>query len=587
MLHGLECSLFDKTAAPSPAFHLADTAWETHSALMDAFSASGRQLGVLRQFARRPQTVPHVQALQDCVARRLDRLDCHLAAVEARFASPAGDVVVSLMALMAELAPLLEAPLALSAIVARGSESLGYLQALFDETSAAQLVGKPAVFECLARTLVECLNVYLRPAQLWVSEGELVADDDLFFIAEPASRVPLGDTWQRRFSLRKTADGRVDAPRFLEAAVGDIYNAGKNIVVLRLLSRGHGVTSRQLHGETSLDYDSLCPPGFELAPFPDLLGAALDRWIRRHYRETSAALKRAMLGSWGLSASLDALRTLYLMSDGRAAATLCEGLFARLDAPGEGWHGHYSLTATAHEAFASLLDTGRLSVSFDAESRPLASRARASVKEALPRVRVHYRLPWPVQMIVTAESVAQYQSVFTLLLQIRRAMHAVHGRKLLADRRPGGDGEAERGLAYAMRHKIVWFYGALQTYLATLVLEPLQRRMRRDLEAAEDVDAMIAAHASATRQMTEQACLGSRLAPVREAMLDVLDLAVMLEHGEGGDSARALREAEVEFARLLRLICGGLRGVARASGSASAAKWDMLADMLQAGVGDG
>ncbi|KAM4056065.1 spindle pole body component [Hirsutella rhossiliensis] len=597
MFHGLECSLFNGAVSPSPAFQLADTAWETHESLMGALAESGRRLRVLRLFATQPQTIPHIQALQDCVARHLGQLDRMLAEIEARFASPKGEVVVSLMGLMGELAPRLEPLFALSSIIvqvrqARESDTFRYLELIFVETSEAQLTGKPGTFEFLARIFIECFNVYLRPIQRWMNEGKLIPGNELFFISESSSDVPLGDTWRSRFELRKTPDGRLHGPNFLQPAVSNIYNAGKNIVVLGLLGQHDAAASRHVDKEP-LDYDSLCPRGFELAPFPDLFGAAFDRWIQSQYRKTSRTLKNALLGTWGLSTSLDALRTLYLMSEGRAASMLCEGLFARLDTMDEGWHGRYALTATGHEAFSSLLDTSRLSISVDSAGYRLpASQGRVSVRAALPSVRVHYRLPWPVRMIVTAESLALYQSIFTFLLQIRRAMHAMHKRKILDDYWTDRESWDERGLFYSMRHKLLWFYSTVQTYLATLVLEPIERQMRHDLEAAEDIDAMIAVHASAMKHIIEQACLGSRLAPIREGMLDVLDLAIKLEHGDGRGGADGLflgvlRETAADFERHLRFICGGLRSVARASSSAHAAKWDILADMLQAGIGDG
>lgn len=597
MLHGLECPLFDDAASSSPVFRLADTAWETQESLMGTLAAYGRQLRVLRLFASRPQTIPHIQALQDCVARHLRQLDDRLTEFEARFASPHGEVVVSLMGLIGELSPWLEPLFVLSSIIvkvrqARESDTFRYLELIFDETIEAQLAGKPGIFEFLARIFVECFNVYLRPIQRWMAEGRLILGDELFFVSESSGDVPLGDTWRDRFELRRSVDGRIHVPDFLQPAVSKIYNAGKNTVVLRLLGKQDATISRQAQ-EEALDYESLCPPELELAPFADLFGAAFDRWIQGQYRKTSTTLKEALLGAWGLTTSLDALRTLYLMSEGRAAAIFCDALFARLDTMDEGWHGRYALTAAGHEAFASLLDTSRLSIGVDSAAclQPLC-QGRGSVKAALPSVRVHYRLPWPVQMIVTVESLAQYQSVFTFLLQVKRAVHAMHKRKILDNYWTDGESWDERGLFYSTRHKLLWFCSTVQTYLATLVLEPVERQMRRDLEAADDVDAMIATHASATKSMTEQACLGSRLAPIREGMLDVLDLALKLEHGERREWADGvflglLRETAADFERHLRFICGGLRSVARASSSAHAAKWDILADMLQAGVGDG
>lgn len=600
MLQGLECTLFDHRGFAIPTFQQANMAWETHKALMSTFTEFGRQLGILRSFASQPETVPHLQALQDCISRRLRSLDCKLSDIQSRLASPKDEVVVSLMATRVDLLPWLEPLFALSDIIARvqvapGLETFHYLELMFDETSMAQLTGRRDTCEFLARIFGECFNVYLRPIRHWMDEGKLLPGNELFFVCEESGNVPLSNTWQGRFKLRNTTDGRLHAPKFLQPAAHKIYNAGKNIVVLRLLGN-HGTTlHRQVHDEPPLEYDTICPQGFELAPFADLFGAAFDQWVQSKYRKTSMTLKHALFGDWGLSSALDALKTLYFMSDGSAAASFSDGLFFKLDVLKSGWHDRYALTAAGHEAFASLVDTNRLSISVDAAGKRLpASQARASVKTALASVKINYRLQWPVRMIVTDESMAHYQSIFTLLLQTKRATHILQKAKILQHYWTDHKNWDERALFYASRSRLLWFCTTIQTYLATLVLEPIDHQMRRDLHAAEDIDAMIAVHANAMKQMVDQACLGSRLTPIREGILDMLDLAIRLEHGrtraseagtEGDKESYLgiLGEIKAEFDRQLRFICGGLRSVARASGNAQSAKWDILADMLQAG----
>ncbi|KAK4043463.1 Spc98 family-domain-containing protein [Parachaetomium inaequale] len=54
--------------------------------------------------------------------------------------------------------------------------------------------------------------------------------------------------------------------------------------------------------------------------------------------------------------------------------------------------------------------------------------------------------------------------------------------------------------------------------------------------------------------------------------------------GEGKTHAVVLRELHGEFERHLRFVAGGLRGVARASKEEAAAKWDLLAEMLEVGI---
>ncbi|KJZ80521.1 hypothetical protein HIM_00371 [Hirsutella minnesotensis 3608] len=597
MLQGLDNSLFDNSTSPVSTFKQANIASETYKALAVGLAHSGWQLRLLRQFSAQPQAVPHLQAFQDCLSRHLEDLGLKIAEIQARLASPKGEVVVTLTGVTGELASRLEQLSILSTIVVRLQEAskldtFRYLELIFDAASDAQLAGKPGIYEFLARLFVECFNVYLRPIRHWMNEGKILPGNELFFIAESTHEVPLGETWRNRFSLRQTADGRLHAPRFLQPASRKIYNAGKNIMVMRLLGK-YDILSSQPEGRPPLDFDTLCPMGFELAPFPELFATAFDQWIQSQYSRSSDRLKNTLLEHCGVASSLDALRVLYLMSEGRAATMLCQELFTRLDLMGERWHDRYALTALGREAFASLFDTSRLSVSVDSATCRPPTTESYSVKDAIPGIKVHYRMPWPVQMVVTAESMAHYQAVFTFLLQIRRGSHALHRHKMLDNYWIDGENWPERSLFYAVRSKLLWFYSAIQTYLTTLVLEPGEKQMRCDLESAEDIDNMIAIHAGAMEQIVEESCLGKRLAPVHGRILDMLDLAMKLEYSEARHFRQekdmeafghVLQEIAADFERDLGFVCSGLRGVSRASSSNGSAKWDMLADMLQVGM---
>ncbi|KAL2134256.1 hypothetical protein VTI74DRAFT_689 [Chaetomium olivicolor] len=54
--------------------------------------------------------------------------------------------------------------------------------------------------------------------------------------------------------------------------------------------------------------------------------------------------------------------------------------------------------------------------------------------------------------------------------------------------------------------------------------------------------------------------------------------------GKGKPHAAILREMDAEFERHLKFVAGALRGVARASREEGAAKWDLLAEMLEIGI---
>ncbi|KAG6032738.1 hypothetical protein E4U41_007154 [Claviceps citrina] len=615
MLQGLDNTLFSPAGIAIPSFQLENMEWEPFRAMMQIFSDHGAHLRTLRQFVGDRQDVPHLQAFQDCISDRLRQLDMYISDLQKQLTAPASDVVLSLVRTKTELVAWLDPLYSLAELVSRIESEpeptpFRYLELVFEESCLAQLSGQSRLFEFFARIFSECFRVYLRPIRLWMDEGKLLSASDLFFVAEASSHTPPGKTWQDRYYLRKSPDGALHAPCFLRTAVGNIYNAGKNVVVLKLLGKHEAAISSKQRAEPPLDYDSMCPAGQELVPFSELFDIAFDRWIQSKYRATSTILRASLFEDWSLSSTLDTLQEVYLMSNGSTSAAFSEGLFGKLDELRTDWSDRYALTAAAQDCFASIVDPGRLAVGVAAgpgQQEPEPMKARNSVRTALASIRVDYRAPWPLQMVLTTDSLEHYQSLFTLLLQFRRATHALHKPKILDNYWTDHDNWNATAVFYSTRVKLLWFCTTVQTYLTTLVLAPLKAQLGRDLASAGDMDELMAAHERALKAMADQACLGSRLTPIRECMLDVLDLALRLERirsgvadalddGEGEGEAGAgagrsyeerLRDIKTETDRLVSFIWSGLRGVARATSDANAAKWDMLAAMLQAGHVDG
>ncbi|OAQ99825.1 hypothetical protein LLEC1_07910, partial [Akanthomyces lecanii] len=330
MLQGLPTTLFDADGAPDPAFQISNIAWQTHKSLLTTFSEAGGYISILRIFAAEHEKEPQLQALQDCVTERVRVLDKHLVRIQKRLANPAGQVVISLIAAREELTPVLEPLFKLSGVILNvqqnaTSDNFRYLELLFDESSMAQLTGNQQLYEFLARIFLECFTVYLREIRSWVEEGRLLPSDEAFFIYHGAQDVPLGGIWQHRFRLRQTEDGQLLAPSFVHPAANKIYTTGKSIVILRRLGRLKIEDSLRSSSEHAriLTYESICPPGFESAPFPDLFNMALGQWIDGKYTAASAALRTAIFDDAGFDTALRALHSVYLMSDGAAASSFC------------------------------------------------------------------------------------------------------------------------------------------------------------------------------------------------------------------------------------------------------------------------
>lgn len=546
LLNGLPTSLFGPDCTPAPKFQLSNVSWDTYRALVNSFAEYGRTLLPLRKFSETRQDVPLVQSFQDSVCQCLRSFDKEIARIQGRYVEIREHTVVSLIALQEELKPYLVPLAGLSNVVRKLQEeryahAFRFLELLYEATCIAQLSGDEHTYTYLGEIFFDCFRVYIRPIRQWMEGGELTPGDKTFFVAESSTTVPLYQMWSDKFQLRRSQQGQLHAPSFLQPAVRKIFNTGKSVVVLKHLGRFHHPSEQPENSlpEPSLSFAEICAcPSFALAPFSELFDSAFDRWVQSKHLSTSSNLQNNLFDSCGLWSSLDALQHIYFMTDGSLAEVFTSSIFTNLDAHSTTWADRFSLTELAQGAFSPIptLEPYRLSA---ATAAPIDNpeQARCSVRAALAHITLTYKLPWPVQLIITRETITHYQALFTLLLQLRRAAST-----LTSFFKATGSRELEtynQQTYYVLRARLLWFTSTLHSYLTTLVLTPDITAMQTNLEAAEDVDDMIAIHGAFAKQITDEACLGAKLEPIMRCILDVLDLAIQLE-----DARRAQEAAD-------------------------------------------
>lgn len=645
MLNGLENAMFDAQGVPSLQFQLKHTSWELCKALLGSFSEAGRQLSVLREFVKQAQNVPLLQVFREAVERRLRSFDSQISNLQARYVNIQQDVVVSLARILDDMKPHLQPLACLSDIIQQLKRSkyprpFQYLELLFDAAGVAQLEGSDAVYEFVATLFFECFQVYLRSIRLWMEAGELVDGDKTFFISNSPSEVPRNQIWTDKYTLRKTSDGTLYVPRFLQPAASKILTTGKSVVVLKLLGKYQSNFTSipeplvEVNGEFKSTYGVF-------VPFSEVFNDIFEKWMESKHHAASKTLQQTLFQSCNLWSILDALQEVYLMSNGARSDLFSFAIFNNIDLLNVNWHDRFNLTALAHETFSNLANAHRIAISLSSES--LADDVkdiRRSVRKGLPLVRIMYRMSWPIRIILSDESLAQYQAAFAFQLQLRRATYVLHKHRLVSDSIAGtATTSSDQATYYGLRAKFLWFCNTFHSYLGTLVLGPLIVQLRQNLQQAEDVAAMTESHSAFTRQMIKEMCLGSKLDPIRECILDIFDLTIRLQDARQLDSEReqeeeqelsrlsvmssprnhgsrkylgsgeeedetflleqdrssmmqdeektfadVLKEIRADFDRHLKFIASGLRGVARASGDTAAGKWDTLAEMLEVGI---
>ncbi|KAK8855187.1 Spc98 family-domain-containing protein [Apiospora arundinis] len=641
MLAGLDNDLFDKRGEPSDKYSMHHASSYSLQSVLKSFGNIGRNFLVLRALARKRQPIPLLEVFRDGVAKRLQAFDAVVSNIERRLVDIKEDTVVSLMELQREIDPHARPLLDLSAIIQQlaqetKAQPFRYLELLFDAASTAQLEGQEGNYEFFGRLFFDCFQVYLRPMRRWMDEGELREGDETFFVTKAQNEVSLSQVWENQFTLRRAADGLLHAPRFLQPAAVKIFITGKSVVVLK--NMGKLSRSGAQAAEPTLSFEALTSSdlgGF--APFSETFNVAFESWMQSKHHAASSTLRRVLSESCDLDGVVATLHRLYLMSDGYRSDIFTLALFNNLDLLNPKWHDRFVLTELAHDAFHEFGDIHRIIITaLDGESQGDIRTSRRSVRKCLPSIGVTYRMAWPIRIVVSGESITHYQSVFTFLLQLRRASHMLQASYKTMKSVGRKD---EQALYFGLRSKILWLCACLQSYLSNLVIGPLTEKLRKDLEEAVDVDSMIALHAAFSKRLVAEACLGSKLDPIYQCILDVFDLAIRLEdarrteherqaaaeadNSNNNDSppeaedrstlfvpvseeedesfleeqdksalvlqddrtyAEVLREIRSGFDRHLRFIAGGLRGVARASTDPAAAKWDTLAEMLETGV---
>ncbi|KAI0398192.1 Spc98 family-domain-containing protein [Xylariaceae sp. FL0594] len=620
-------NLFDSEGNPLSHIQLSQVSWQGFESVLLAAKNASQKLNILQKYVERRQEVPLLQKLQETIEDRLRSFDDVLARFQTNLVDLHRDVIVSVLKLLDDIEPHLHPLRCLADVIRQLDESedvhpFRYLELLYDSACTLQLGGDDSTYRFIGELFFQCFELYLRPIRFWMDDGELIENDETFFVSSSPTKVPWSRIWTDQFQLKKKPGGGLYAPSFLQAAASKIFTTGKSVVVLKMLGKHSATERKKPESATRVEFAAVS----NLTPFPEIFTNMFDQWMQSKHHAASATLKRTLFENSNLLSDLDVLQHIYLMCDGSRSDHFSNALFNNIDLLNTSWYDRFNLTEVAREAFEGLIEPHRLTVSISRDNRiPHVRDVRRTVRQGLPSMLISYQLPWLSRIVLSDDSLENYQLVFTFLLQLRRASKVLIKHRLIAERT--GHATDEQEVYYGLRSKLLWFCNILQSYLSTLVLGPLVSDFRRKIQHDEDVDQILQSHSVFVKRMRDAACLGGKLDPIRQAILDVFDLAIRLqdarraqhERGDAGpktgpgrnmkqsqeeedsllsehqDAGSITQDAEMDFQQVLgeiqtgydrhlKFICGGLRGVARASGSDVASKWDILAEMLEAGI---
>ncbi|KAK1144420.1 hypothetical protein N8T08_005573 [Aspergillus melleus] len=624
MLQGLPTSIFwrlDDGIEMDRRYKLAQVSDETFLPLSRTLCSIGARVDILRRYVRLPQSIAHMQtfrrALEDC----LRVFDGYLSTVQSEYLSQSATVAVSLLQLSEDAHRESRILLLLADIVSKikrsGSENpVRCLDLLYDLVCMTQATGHDDEFKFLANMFFSCFETYARPLNLWMETGELKDSiGGTLFILDNRNSSDLGTLWHDWYTLDE-ASRLLSAPKFIQPLARKIFTTGKSTVFLQHLNVSHD-QEHQCVG--SLTFDDVCPQDASslYLPFSALMESAFGKLVDRQHALKSNWLRQALDQKCRLWVSLEALEHIYLCKDMSVIGPVDNKIFELIDRGKGAWNDRYLLTELARSAFSALpeIDPSKLTVRPNEDVGDKLNRHR-SVK-ILETIWFDYTLLPSVANIITEDAILKYRRISTFLMQIRRAMYTIQKQRLQYSNGPGRIfGNGSNPVDYVLRHNMLWFLNTLYNHMTGFVVSTAVASLRKALDKATDVDAMIAAHRAHMVSLEDQCLLSKNLCALHQAIITLLDLCVNFadlqaikrgasqaewskpsrhEDDDDSDASDAdedamatsfhehqhnerLLDIKNQFDRLVGFMTAGLKGIGRVDGQLS---WEILAEKLE------
>lgn len=555
MLNGLNTRLFPLEedygdfTCDIHSFDLTHAATSTIDEALAHLTDIGSRLNRLRRWTGLKQTIPLLQTFQASILDRIRTFDLELAALHQRFIIPSKAVTVSLLEIHAEVRGHAHLLLQLGQLVQDKFELPGftssrsngnpfvYLEALYEITNNMQMVGDDEGFNYFAKIFFESLQTYVKPVRRWMDQGELDANDEVFFVQNTDHEVEKSSLWHDRHSFVLGTGGTLLAPSFIHPAAQKVLNTGKSVSFLKELGV-YDEDAPAFVAEPKLDYNTVCGHNAELrfTPFPELFNVTFDKWIQSKYN-FAAANVRQQLESCGLSRTLDKFEVLYFASNGALFQDFADAIFDRLDRKSTAWNDHFVLTDIAQEIYYQ--DSARGHSAVKIRTKPVDGQLR-SVK-SLAWILVDYHYHWAVANIIGRSSLVVYQRIYTLLLQLYRAKYLLQRTKPSVT--TGSSDRPVKHLEHSLRYRLLWFVDILRSHLTETVLAVSTRTMRDRLDAAEDIDAMAAIHVDYVSTIESKCMLAENLKPIYQAVIILLDLCVAFADETSRENRESVNDA--------------------------------------------
>ncbi|ERE79024.1 gamma-tubulin complex component 5 isoform 1 [Cricetulus griseus] len=281
------------------------------------------------------------------------------------------------------------------------------------------------------------------------------------------------------------------------------------------------------------------------------LRSCLYPHIDKQYLHCCGNLMQTLKRDFRLVEYLQAMRNFFLMEGGDTMYDFYTSIFDKIREK-ETWQNVSFLNVQLQEAVGQRYpeDSLRLSISFE----NVDTTKKKLPVHTLDGLTLSYKVPWPVDIVISVECQKIYNQVFLLLLQIKWAKYSLDvllfGELANAAERSQGKednlceedtlsqfGPPKESLRqqihrmFLLRVKLMHFVNSLHNYIMTRILHSTGLEFQHQVEEAKDLDQLIKIHYRYLSTIHDRCLLREKVSFVKEAIMKVLNLALMFAEG--------------------------------------------------------
>ncbi|XP_074608331.1 gamma-tubulin complex component 5-like isoform X2 [Acropora palmata] len=293
-----------------------------------------------------------------------------------------------------------------------------------------------------------------------------------------------------------------------------------------------------------------------LKPVELLITECLTPLIEECCLQASSSAVKLMRTDFCLLDHLAAMRNFFLLEAGDAMHQFYVEIFnkaRRLDT----WRDTSFLNSLIQEALEPRFPQAieRLVVSSSANNSTGQKQGTQ-----LQGLELHYKAPWPVNIIIDSSCQKLYNLVFLFLLRLKQAKWSLdelrfsdlqEGNHLHEKSDSGDEGVSENQAknfcdsvttgqdspankdlihkTFLLRFKLLQFVNSIHTHFMTRILHSTGLEFQKSLDQAKNLDDLVEAHSSYVEKLYDRCLLSQKAGYLREVILKVLNLILLFQ----------------------------------------------------------